>query len=221
LAGSVVTGHATDASDLDIVLVGDDPNAPFRVSLTYESWPAEVFVHTEQTIHGFWALKDERLRPALALMCARGRIVLDKDGSGARIQAEARAHLDAGPPSLSAVELDRIRYGLTDSLDDLLAGPRAEELPFIVASLTEGLCEMAMENRRSRGTGKWMYRMAHEADPVFAGELSTALTAARTDDLHPLAALARAELEAAGGPLFDGYWADGRLMLAEVRGRRD
>ncbi len=222
LAGSVVTGHATDASDLDVVLIGDDPDAPYRVSLTYAGWPAEVFIHSEETIHGFWALKDERLRPALALMCARGRIVLDRDGSGARIQAEAQAHLDAGPPSLSAVERDRIRYGLTDSLDDLLAGPRAEELPFIVASLTEGLCEVAMENRRTfRGTGKWMYRMAHEADPAFASELSTALAAAGAGDVQPLATLARAELDAAGGPLFDGYWADGRPMLAELRGRGD
>ncbi len=216
LAGSVVTGHATAASDLDIVLIGDDPDAPFRVSLTYETWPAEVFVHTEETVHGFWALKDERLRPALALMCARGRIVVDKDGSAAQIRAEARAHLDAGPPDLSAVERDGIRYGLTDSLDDLLAGARAEELPFIVASLTQALCEVAMENRRAfRGSGKWMYRMAHEADPAFAAELSTALDAAAAGDLQSLAALARAELEAVGGPLFDGYRADGRPLLAE------
>lgn len=33
-------------------------------------------------------------------------------------------------------------------------------------------------------------------------------------DPHPLAALARTELDAAGGPLFDGYWADGRPVLA-------
>jgi hypothetical protein len=215
LAGSVVTGHATDASDLDIVLIGDDPDAPYRSSLTYEGWPAEVFSHSEDTIHGFWALKEERLRPALALMCARGRIVLDKDGSGGRIQAEAQAHLEAGPPSLSTAEHDRLLYGVTDSLDDLLAGPRAPELPFMVASLTEALCDLAMENRRAfRGSGKWIYRMANEADPGFALELSAALEAAGAGDPRPLAALTRTELDAAGGPLFDGYWADGRPLLA-------
>src|SRR3954452_13234086 len=79
LAGSVVTCKSTDASDLDIVVIGDDPGAPFRRSMRYEGWPAEIFVHTEETIRGFWNLKCERLRPALAIMCARGRIVVDHD----------------------------------------------------------------------------------------------------------------------------------------------
>jgi len=149
-------------------------------------------------------------------MCARGMIVVDKDGSGGRVQAEAQAHLAAGPPSLSMVEHDRLRYGVTDSLDGLLAGPRAQELPFIVASLTEALCDLAMENRRAfRGSGKWMYRMAAEADPVFAEELSAAIDPAGAGDPVPLADLVRNELDAAGGPLFDGYWADGRPILAE------
>jgi hypothetical protein len=216
LAGSVVTGRATAASDLDIVVIGDEPDAPFRLSLNYAGWPAEVFVHTEATIHGFWALRDERLRPALAMMCARGQIVLDEDGSGARTQAEARAHLGAGPPALSAADHERVRYGLTDSLDDFLADPGTEELPFIVAALTRDLCEVAMENRRAfRGNGKWMYRMAREADAEFAADLATALSAVNRADRQPLANLARAELDAAGGSLFDGYRADGRPLLVQ------
>ncbi len=215
LAGSVVTGHATAASDLDIVVIGDDGSAPCRICLVYQGWPAEAFIHTEDTIHGFWALKDELVRPALALMCARGEILRDRDGSGARIQSEAREHLDAGPPALSAADRDGLRYSLTDCLDDFLAGPRHEELPFIVSTLTECLCEVAMENRRAfRGSGKWIYRMAHEADPAFAAELSAALEAIGAGDHDLLADLARAELDAAGGPLFDGYRADGRPILA-------
>ena len=214
LAGSVVTGGATDASDLDIVVIADDPDAPYRRSIHFEGWPAELFVHTEETIHGFWERKDERFRPGLALMCARGMIVLDTDRSAGRIQAEAGKVLAAGPPALDGSERDRIRYGLTDSLDDFLADPGTSELPFIVASLTKGLCEVAMENRRAfRGSGKWMLRMANEADPVFATELSAALDAVGDGNRERLAALARAELDAAGGPLFEGYWADGRPLL--------
>ena len=63
LAGSVVTGGATDASDLDIVVIADDPDAPYRRSIHFEGWPAELFVHTEETIHGFWERKDEQFRP--------------------------------------------------------------------------------------------------------------------------------------------------------------
>ena len=101
-------------------------------------------------------------------------------------------------------------------LDDFLGDPGTSELPFIVASLTKGLCEVAMENRRAfRGSGKWMLRMANEADPDFATELSAALDAVGDGNRERLAALARAELDAAGGPLFEGYWADGRPLLDE------
>jgi len=214
LAGSVVTGHATAASDLDIVVVGDDPDAPFRTALHHRGWPAEVFVHTEASIDGFWRLPNERLRPALALMCARGRVIVDVDGTGARIQTAAQAHLAAGPPPLPPDEHERMRYALTDSLDDLVGGPRPEELPFIVATVTSDLCEVAMENRRAfRGTGKWMYRMADQADPAFAGSPAHALAAVATGDTAPLVTLARTELATAGGPLFDGYRASGKPLL--------
>jgi nucleotidyltransferase-like protein len=214
LSGSVVTGHATSASDLDIVVIADDPSAPFRRSLRHAGWPSEVFVHTEETIHGFWRLKGERLRPALALMCARGRIVLDTDGSATAIQQEAGQLLEAGPAPLTSEELDLIRYGVTDSLDDLLAPPREAERLFILPSLIEGLCDLAMENRRAfRGSGKWMLRMAEEADPGFAADLLAAIDSANKRDCQPLEALVRAELAMVGGPLFDGYWADGRPLL--------
>jgi predicted nucleotidyltransferase len=58
LAGSVVTGGATDASDLDIVVMADDPGAPTPTRCAQV--PAEIFVHTEETIHGFWERKDEQ-----------------------------------------------------------------------------------------------------------------------------------------------------------------
>ena len=55
--------------------------------------------------------------------------------------------------------------------------------------------------------------MANEADPDFATVLSAALVAVGGGNRERLAALASAELDAAGGPLFEGYWADGRPLL--------
>jgi hypothetical protein len=214
LAGSVVMGQATDASDLDIVVIGGDPDAPRRESVRYEGWPVEVFPHTEESIHGFWGLPAERVRPALALMCGRGVLLFDRDGTGARVQRDARALLEAGPPRASDEDLVSARYGLTDVLDDFVADPGGPELPFITDALVCALCELAMMRRHAfRGTGKWMYRMAREADPAFAETLSAALDALRAGDREPLATLARAELDAAGGPLFEGYRADGRPLL--------
>jgi nucleotidyltransferase-like protein len=214
LAGSVVTGHMTSASDLDVVVITDDPAAPFRRSLYYGGWPVELFVHTEGSIHAWWQLNEERFRPALAFMCARGEVVLDTDGAAARVQVKASELLDAGPPLLPAEELDLLRYGVTDSLDDLLAGPRDPERHFIVASIVAGLCDLAMENRRSfRGSGKWTFRMAEEADPGFAEDLSAALQAVEAGEVGPLQMLVQGELARAGGPLFDGYWASGGPRL--------
>src|SRR3712207_7514451 len=87
----------------------------------------------------------------------------DVAGTGDRIEPGAQARHAAGPPPLPPDEHERMRYALADSLDDLVGGPRPEELPFIVATVTSDLCEVAMENRRAfRGTGKWMYRMAED-----------------------------------------------------------
>ena len=52
-AGSVLTDRRTPTSDLDIVVLVDDPLAAGRENLTYRGWPVELFVQTKDRWHAF------------------------------------------------------------------------------------------------------------------------------------------------------------------------
>ncbi len=43
LGGSLATGMATTTSDLDIIVLLDEPPAPLRASTVVEGWPVELF----------------------------------------------------------------------------------------------------------------------------------------------------------------------------------
>ena len=68
LGGGVLSARRTATSDLDIVVLLDGPPAPYRESLRWRGWPAEIFVQDVNQI-GAWFAKDvARRRPTLATM---------------------------------------------------------------------------------------------------------------------------------------------------------
>src|SRR5215216_7592421 len=72
LAGSVMRGEATPASDLDIVVVyGQLPNA-YREAFVYAGWPVETFVHDAETLERFFEADRRRGLPALMSMVWEG-----------------------------------------------------------------------------------------------------------------------------------------------------
>ena len=119
LGGGVLSARRTSTSDLDIVVVVDGPPAPYRESLRWRGWPAELFVHRLGTTGAWFARDVARRRPTLMRMCADGVILADADGTAAAIRTQAQTLLAAGPPPASTAEVDGYRYGLTDLLDDL------------------------------------------------------------------------------------------------------
>jgi hypothetical protein len=85
LGGGVLSDRRTPTSDLDIVVIADLP-APYRESMTWRNWPAELFVHRPDTI-GTWFAKDiARRRPTLARMCTDGVVLADADGTAATVR---------------------------------------------------------------------------------------------------------------------------------------
>ncbi len=207
LGGAVLSDRRTPTSDLDIVVVLADLPAPYRESLTWRTWPVELFVHRADTI-GAWFAKDAaRLRPTMARMCADGVLLADADGTGATILNQARAVLAAGPPVPSQAELDRRRYGLSDLLDDLAGTTDDGERAIICACVVRETAELALLiGGRWLGTGKWLLRELRSADPRLAEEL----LAAREDPVA-LAQLTDGVLDRAGGRLWAGYRQVGRL----------
>lgn len=119
-----MTGRRTAMSDLDIVVLLHGDPAPYRASLRSDDWPVEMFVHTEATWYGYVEREVRKRRSPLLWMCADGELLFDTDGVGARIAAEARKLTAAGPPMVSADEIDDRRYAITDLLDDLKQAAR-------------------------------------------------------------------------------------------------
>lgn len=99
LAGSVLTAHRTPGSDLDLVVVlpPGDPLAPRRESLVFREWPAELFVHDEQTLDHWLGEEFAARKPTLHRMVGAGVALV---GSPAEWQERCREVLEAGPDPL-------------------------------------------------------------------------------------------------------------------------
>jgi hypothetical protein len=194
LTGSVVGPHRTAGSDLDIVVL-DETDPGHRESLRHQGWPVEFFVHTEERLTVFLARELAKRKPSTHRMLAQGVVLTGDPGD---LPARCARVLADGPGPLSPAERDRLRYGLTDGLDDLRHATDPGERTVIAASLWTGAAEafLSLAGRWVSG-GKWLLRELREQDPSFAARW----LAARDDP----AALVTDILESAGGPLFDGY----------------
>lgn len=207
LGGGVLSARRTPTSDLDIVVLLGGPPAPYRESLIWRNWPAEVFAQRTDTI-GDWFAKDAaRRRPTLARMCSDGVILTDTDGSGLAVREQARAVLADGPPALEPGELDLRRYGLSDLLDDLAGSTDPGETAIICWNVLREAAELALLlDGCWLGSDKWLLRELRAAEPQLAGDLIDA-----RDDPARLAGLADGVLAAAGGRLWAGYRQQGKL----------
>lgn len=207
LAGSVVRGEATSTSDLDIVIVGDDVRAPYRESFHELSWPIETFVHTQQSLERFFALDVHDRTPSLPLMCAEGLVIRDADGTGGVVKARALAILEQGPAPLSAQDIRRRRYAISDTLEDLIGCNNFAEGMFIAMQLSDATADLILGiNRAWSGHGKWTLRALRRWDPVLANRLALAVTAyCRHETKNELVRFTDAALDPVGGRLFAGY----------------
>ncbi|MFJ6795041.1 nucleotidyltransferase domain-containing protein [Streptomyces sp. NPDC091268] len=206
LAGSVLTDRRTPTSDLDIIVLLDGPPAPHRENLKFRGWPVELFVQTEAVWRSFADQETAKRSSPLLAMCSEGMLLVDTDGLGAMLQAEARKRWAAGPPPLSDRERDYQRYLLTDLLDDLRGCTDPAERVHLVAHMLQRASELVLlVGGHWLGGGKWLSRRLAAAAP----ELHRALTESAGQAINGhTAAFAEAVTEAldrAGGPLWDGY----------------
>jgi hypothetical protein len=204
LGGGVLSALRTATSDLDIVVLIDGPPAPFRESLYWRGWPAELFVHDSESVAVYFARDAKSRKPSLARMIAEGVTLVDGGGADV-ISEQARAVLAAGPPAPSPAELELRRYGLTDLLDDLAGSTEEGETAVICWTLWTQTAQLALLlSGRWFGGGKWLLRELRAADPALAADMVAAI-----GNPEQVAALADGVLERAGGRRFDGFVAPG------------
>jgi hypothetical protein len=210
LGGGVLSDHRTATSDLDIVVLLDGPPAPYRESVRWRGWPAELFVHDRASIEHYFGRDRARRKPSLARMVAGGVTLADRDGAASQLAERARSVLAAGPPPLTEPELQLRRYGLTDLLDDLAGCTDAGEAAVISWWIVMETAELALLLAGSwLGGGKWLLRELRGTSPELAAGLLAAL-----DDPGQLTSVADTVLARAGGRLWEGYRVSGHVPEA-------
>jgi predicted nucleotidyltransferase len=207
LAGSVMRGEATPASDLDIVVVYESLPNSYREAFVYAGWPVETFVHDAETLERFFEADRRRGLPALMSMVWEGVEVPEASEFSAGLKRRAEELLQAGPPAWDAEELTLRRFRLTDWVDDMRYPRSPEELLATGAYLYQDAADFYF---RSRGLwsahSKTIPRRLRRADADFAGRFLSAFDALFAEKrTEPAAALVAELLEPFGGLLFDGF----------------
>ncbi|WP_328328314.1 nucleotidyltransferase domain-containing protein [Kribbella sp. NBC_00382] len=214
LGGSIARGAATATSDLDITVLLPGPPAPLRESIRYADWPVELFVHTEASLAHYCDKDRQRRQPSMMRLVGETIVLLDTDGSGARLQATGKAQLLAGPPPLPRQDIDMLRYKISDLLEDLI-GANSNDVRTVVASVLwqEAATLLLTGANHWAGTGKGLLRELAAYDATHTTDYATALPAAvrAAADGNSAAMITAVDtiLEPYGGRLFAGYHLSG------------
>ncbi|MCF6390171.1 nucleotidyltransferase domain-containing protein [Mycobacterium sp. MBM] len=210
LGGSIAAGMRTATSDLDITVLLAGPPAPIRASETFSEWPVELFVQTEASLNRFCELDRDRRRPTTMRLVGSSIIVLDRDGSGRRLQESLHRIDMEGPPPATAAELEAQRYVITDLLADMTAPRSDDEMLAVATALAESTANFVLTaHRRWGGSGKWLWRELTTLDELehtrHVSTLLGGLRAASAGDPVPLREAVGSVLKRHGGPVFDGF----------------
>jgi len=213
LAGSVMRGEATETSDLDIVVVFEKLESPFRESFTFGGWPIEAFANDVEGLRGVYERERKRGLSPLMRMVIEGTEVPEASELSARLKREALEVYEAGPTPLDPDEMRLRRYRLTDWIDDIRFPRTSEELVASGAWLYQDAADFFF---RSNGLwsahSKTIPRRMRAVDSEFASKFLAAFDALFTEKRSAAAiALVEEMLAPFGGTLFDGFHMDVRL----------
>jgi hypothetical protein len=208
LAGSVVRGEQTAASDLDIVVIFERlPNA-YRDSLTWKEWPVELFVHDSETLRYFCEVECWRVGvPSLPAMISEGVALPRTNDLSKELKAYANLLLAAGPKPWGEREVNDSRYAITDLVEDMRAPHSLDELHACAARLYPLVADHYLRSRQLwSARGKSILRRVDAVAPEFGSVFREAFRQLfRSGATEQVFALCAEVLKPNGGWLFDGY----------------
>jgi predicted nucleotidyltransferase len=210
VAGSFLRGQGTPTSDIDLVVLHPAlPNA-YRESFLFRDIPIETFVHDPETLTWFLDHDCQDGHPALISMLVEGTVIGPRQQSALALQQQAAQLFAAGPPPLTPEALDRLRYAITDKLDDLAISRSPSEQIAIGAPLYLLLIELLLRgNGQWNGSGKWTARLLEQLNPALALQCQAAFQSLYTaSNPQPVLDLADTLLSPHGSRLFAGYRSD-------------
>jgi len=210
LGGSVAAGNVTAGSDLDITVLLPGPPAPFRDSRMYERRPVELFVHTKTSLEHYRSKDRDRRQPSIMRLVGESVVLVDVDGTAARLQAACAAEVLDGPEALSPDELASKRYAVTDLVTDLESSSSSPESAVISSLLWQQAADLLLTGSKHwTGSGKWLLRELRTYDERHGSSYATALMEGLRDatvgDTVPLLHTCDEVLDKFGGRLFAGH----------------
>lgn len=210
-AGSIVRGEGTPYSDLDLVVVYASLPKAYRESFRFDGYPVEAFVHDPETLEYFFVEIDRASGvPALPAMILEGIEIPAPSELSQALKRRASAIVAEGPPPLDEETERRMRYVVSDLVDDLRAPRSRDELTASGARLYEQLADYYLRRQgRWSARGKSIPRALQQADAPISSAFSDAFSSlfARGEP-GAVVALAEDILRRSGGPLFDGFRSD-------------
>ena len=210
VAGSFMRGQGSATSDIDLVVLYRSLPQAYRESFLLKGTPVEMFVHDPETLS--WFLEHDRKdgHPALIGMLVEGVVIGPRQDTGHDFKQLARTIFADGPPLLSTESVRRLRYAITDKLDDLQADRSPAEVVAIGAALYPLLVELALRgSSRWNGSGKWSARLLSQLDESSSRQFETAfLDLYNGSNTGAVLCLSDKVLEPHGGRLFSGYRSD-------------
>jgi hypothetical protein len=211
LAGSLVRGESTPFSDLDLVVIFDKLPAAYRESFYFQGFPIEAFVHDPETLNYFlYEIDRPSGIPSLAQMILEGIEIPKPNDLSRSLKQLATSVMQLRPPELSEEDVRKLRYDITNLVDDIRQPRSQDELVASGAELYEALANYYLRtNKLWSAKGKSIPRILRQADADLCLRY-----AASFDELfahgHPenVVALVEEILRPHGGFLFDRHRLD-------------
>ena len=165
IAGSIVRGEAGPTSDLDVFVIHDEPWR-LREQRWFEGVPTEVFVNPPDRVREYFTNEHAEGRPGTAHMLVTGEPLPPIDPIVQTLIDEAKGWL-ARPLEPTAAQLESMRYGAVDGLDDardVAHDPAAAQL--VLAGVVEHIITYAFwRARRFQPRRKATLTALAELDP--------------------------------------------------------
>ncbi len=211
LAGSVVRGEGTAYSDLDLVVIFEKLPAAYRESFYFQGLPIEAFVHDPETLNYFLHELDRPSGiPSLAQMILEGVEVPEASEFSQSLKRLAASVIESRPPILSEGDIRKLRYNLTNLVDDIRQPRSKDELVASGTELYEALADYYFRtNNLWSAKGKSIPRILKQADADLCLRYCNSFEELFANG-QPAKVVALAEeiLKPNGGFLFDGHKLD-------------
>ena len=211
LAGSIVRGESTPFSDLDLVVIFQKLPAAYRESFNFQGYPIEAFVHDPETVNYFLHEIDRPSgTPSLAQMILEGVEVPKPNDFSRSLKQLATSVMQLGPPGLNEAEVRKLRYDITNLVDDIRQPRSRGELVASGAELYEMLANYYLRtNALWSAKGKSIPRVLSQANADlclrYAASFDELFAHGRPESV---VALVEEILRPRGGFLFDGHRLD-------------